>query len=74
LKKSNAKIAALTSVREVGSILKFGGFEDCGSAFVMNKVNISQLDECIDSISKFDESKTFNPYSEHISSTGKTTI
>jgi hypothetical protein len=43
-------------------VLKFGGFEDAGAAFVMNKVNISTIDECIDSITKFLPPVTFNPY------------
>lgn len=62
LKKSNAKINILTSFKEVVRILLHGGFEEIGLGFVMNKVNISQIDECIDSISKFETAKSFNPY------------
>ena len=45
-----------------------------GPALVMNKVNISCIDECIDAISKFLPEKAFNPYEAHISSIGKTTV
>ena len=47
LKKSNQKIAVLTSLADVAQILRFGGFEDNGSAYVMTKVNIGTIDECI---------------------------
>lgn len=45
-----------------------------GQAFVMNKVNIGAIDECIEVISKFLPSSNFNPYQSHISSIGKTTV
>lgn len=53
-------------------ILKHGGFEDVGPSFVLTKVNIGLIDECIESISKFQPSREFNPYKSHISSLGKT--
>jgi hypothetical protein len=74
LKRSNAKINILTSFKEVVKVLIYGGFEETGPGFVMNKVNISQIDDCIENISKFETGKSFNPYESHVSSIGKTTI
>jgi hypothetical protein len=50
-------------------ILKAGGFEDTGPAFIMTKVNIGNIDEAIESVAKFVKSN-FNPYQEHVISHG----
>ena len=55
-------------------VLRYGGFEDRGDAFIMPKVNISGIDECLESVTKFLPKSTFNPYESHIISAGKTTI
>lgn len=44
LKKSNQKIAILTSVPEVAKLLRYGGFEETKDTFVMGRVTIATLD------------------------------
>ena len=74
LKKSNQKIAALTSIAEVVKVLRYGGFEENRDAFVMNRVDIGVIDECIEGISHFLPKSTFNPYESHIISNSSTVI
>jgi hypothetical protein len=50
LKKSNAKILQLTNYKEVAKVLTFGGFEEKNPGFVLTKINIGHLDECIEQI------------------------
>lgn len=40
----------------------------------MTKVNISVIDECLETVTKFMPKATFNPYESHIISSGKTTV
>lgn len=74
LKKTNNKISQLAEVKEIVQILKYGGFEEVHPGFVLKKINIATIDECLDSLSKFAPKIKFNPYQEHISSIGQTTM
>jgi len=40
----------------------------------MTKVNISGIDECLETVAKFLPKTTFNPYESSIISAGKTTV
>ena len=44
LKKSNNKIAELTSHQEVVQILRHGGFVEIHPGYVLQNVNLSQID------------------------------
>lgn len=72
LKKSNAKIAQLTQSNHAIKFLQIGGFNEVSPGFVMQKVNIAAIDECLDAIAKFMPKIEFNPYESHISSIGNT--
>lgn len=61
-------------MKEIVQILKYGGFEEVHPGFVLKKINIATIDECLDSLSKFAPKIKFNPYQEHISSIGQTTM
>jgi hypothetical protein len=74
LKKSNAKIGQLAEVKEAVQLLRFGGFEEVPPGFVLRKINISVIDECLDSLAKFAPKIKFDPYQSHISSIGSTTV
>lgn len=62
LKKTNNKISLLAEVKEIVQILKHGGFEEVHPGFVLRKINIATIDECLDSLNKFAPKIKFNPY------------
>ena len=66
LKKSNDKIAKLTSIQEVHAVLTYGGFERSNEGYYLAKINLSLLDECINELSKHGHKITFNPYEQKI--------
>ncbi len=55
-------------------MLTYGGFEENSQSFIMKKVNISLIDECLDAIGKYKPKIQFNPYQSHISSIGDTNV
>jgi hypothetical protein len=74
LKKSNQKIAQLAESKEIVQVLRHGGFEEVSPGFVLKKINISVIDECLENLAKFLPKIKFNPYESHISSIGDTTM
>lgn len=44
----------------------YGGFEDSQDTIVMKNVSLGKLDDCIDNLSKFNESVKFDPYKSQI--------
>lgn len=73
LKKTNAKVAQLAEIKEAAQVLRYGGFEEMPPGFVLRKINISLIDECLDALGKFSPRVKFDPYQSHISSIGSTT-
>jgi hypothetical protein len=55
-------------------LLRYGGFEEVHPGLVLRKINISVIDECLDTLAKFAPKIKFNPYQSHISSIGSTTV
>lgn len=53
-------------------MLTYGGFEENSQSFIMKKINISLIDECLDAIAKYRPKIQFNPYQSHIYSLGNT--
>lgn len=66
LKKTNQKIAELISVNENAQILAYAGFEDNRDTIVMRNVNIGRIDECLETLSKHDETNKFDPFKAQI--------